>query len=136
MSRRARLSDAIEARLAGLPHAGHLAADRAGFATGAAEDEAHAARVRIQIHAADRARIDDARFLAFGCPSVIACASWVAEHSVGGPLMAPTAARVAADLALDPERAYAAQLAVRALEAAIADWDSRQKALGILGAGD
>ena len=39
---------------------------------------------RVQFNARLRnGRIEDARFLAYGCPCAIAAASWVAEHAVG-----------------------------------------------------
>lgn len=126
MSRR--LSDAVQARADALPHAGHLDRDAPGFAVGAAEDEAHAARVRIHLRAATAERIDEAAFLAFGCPSVIACASWIAEHAVGTAVGTPApqlARRAAAALTLDPDRTYAAELAVLALDAAARDWHVR-----------
>lgn len=130
-----RLSAAVRARNEALPHAGHIAADAPGFAAGAAVDEAHAARVRMQIRAVSAEHIEEARFLAFGCPSVIACASWVAEHAVGRAVGAAAGrargADVAAALEVEPDRIYAADLAVRALEAAVEDWKTRYPNAGV-----
>ncbi len=126
MSRR--LSEAVRARNEALPWAGHIDAAAPGFAAAAAVDEAHAARIRLQLRAPSSERIEEARFLAFGCPSVIACASWVAERAVGAGVAAARDVRAEAvveALQVEPDRIYAAELAVRALGAAIADWEGR-----------
>ena len=58
-------------------------------ASGAAGGRAQGAWVqfhlRVERAGTERARIAEARFLAFGCPHVIAVAAWVAEQVVGRP---------------------------------------------------
>lgn len=117
-----RVSPAVRARADALTHAGHLDAHAAGFAVGHAADLDHAARVRVQLVVDPEGVVVAAKFLAFGCPSVIASASWVVEQALDRPRSPPPpdlAARAVEALALDPARQYAAALAVRALAAAV-----------------
>jgi NifU-like protein involved in Fe-S cluster formation len=65
-------------------HAGVLVGD--GVSRGAAGDRAHGTWVQFDVRLAGRdgaARVREARFLAYGCPHVIAVADWVAEHAAG-----------------------------------------------------
>lgn len=117
-----RVSPAVRARAEALTHAGHLDPAAPGFATGHAADLDHGARVRVQLVVDAQGLVVAAKFLAFGCPSVIASASWVVEQALDRPRAPPAdelAARVVEALALDPARHYAAALAVRALAAAV-----------------
>ncbi len=117
-----RVSPAVRARAEALTHAGHLDPSAPGFAVGHAADLDHAARVRVQLVVDAQGRVVAAKFLAFGCPSVIASASWVVEQALAQPRAAPPAelaARAVEALALDPARHYAAALAVQALAAAV-----------------
>jgi NifU-like protein involved in Fe-S cluster formation len=66
-------------------------ADQAGVLTGpgtrrgAAGDRAQGTWVQFDLqfgHAGDPAILSDAKFLAFGCPHVIAVCDWLAQHAV------------------------------------------------------
>jgi NifU-like protein involved in Fe-S cluster formation len=75
-----------------VPAAGVLAAPgilrgAAGILRGAAGDRAHGTWVQFDLRAPGGV-IQEARFLAFGCPHTIAVAAWVAEHAVGCGLQA------------------------------------------------
>ncbi len=69
------------------PLAGTL--EGAQIARGAAGGRAQGVWVqfhlRVESGAPDAVRIAEARFLAFGCPHVIAAAAWTAEQAVGRP---------------------------------------------------
>ena len=58
-----------------------------GTFRGSAGDRAHGTWVQfdLQTHAGT---VQDARFLAFGCPHVIAVSAWLAEQALGRPLTA------------------------------------------------
>ena len=53
---------------------------------GAAGTREHGTWVQFELHTAS-GTLEDARFLAFGCPHTIAVSAWVAEQAVGQPLM-------------------------------------------------
>ncbi len=69
------------------PLAGTLDGPR--IATGAAGGRAQGVWVQFQLQlesgAPDGPLVAQARFLAFGCPHVIAVAAWIAEQAVGRP---------------------------------------------------
>lgn len=68
--------------------------------------------------------IQGARFLASGCGPGIACASWLLEQVVGQPIEAATQItrkQIAKALKLPSAKQHAADLAVQALQAALAD---------------
>lgn len=62
------------------PGAGTLAGP--GVLTGEAATPASKSRLRLQVKMGP-ARIDDARFLAYGCPTTIAVGAWLAGRVVG-----------------------------------------------------
>jgi NifU-like protein involved in Fe-S cluster formation len=79
--------------------------------------------VRIQVRT-DGERIAEARFKVFGCSAAIASASLVAEWLEGSAIAEAkqvSAERVVQHLALAPERAHVAALAVEAGLRALAD---------------
>jgi len=67
------------------------AADRAGRLTGPqvlhgeAGSIAQGTWVSFEVRAGVGGSIEEARFLAFGCPHVIAICAWVAEQAIGAP---------------------------------------------------
>jgi NifU-like protein involved in Fe-S cluster formation len=61
-------------------------ADPAVF-RGSAGDRGHGTWVQFDLKT-DAGTVLDARFLAFGCPHVIAVSAWLAEQAVGRPLAA------------------------------------------------
>jgi hypothetical protein len=61
---------------------GRLFGSRADTRRGMAGDVRQGVRVAFEARVRD-GRIADCRFRAYGCPHVIAAASWVAEHAVG-----------------------------------------------------
>ena len=54
-------------------------------ATGTATTRAGSGRLRLQVRI-EGARVADARFQAYGCPTTIAVGAWLAERAVGRPL--------------------------------------------------
>jgi NifU-like protein involved in Fe-S cluster formation len=54
---------------------------------GAAGSRAQGTWVQFDVQAGSGV-IQEARFLAFGCPHTIAAASWVVEHAIGQPVRA------------------------------------------------
>ena len=107
-------------------------------ATGEASDPEgthEARRVRLQLRGSAAGPIEDARFQAFGCSATLACASFVADAVVGRD--AAAAATLAPEdviraLEVPRERASAAELAVRALRAALARRSARGSARSAL----
>jgi len=67
------------------------AADRAGTLAepqvlrGEAGSIAQGTWVRFEARAGAGGRLEEARFLAFGCPHVIAICAWIVEQSIGAP---------------------------------------------------
>lgn len=61
------------------PRAGTL---EAPSLTGAATTRAGSGRLRLQVRL-DGARVGDARFQAYGCPTTIAVGAWLAEQAIG-----------------------------------------------------
>lgn len=73
-------------------HAGVLAGS--GVRRAAAGSQAHGTWVQFDVCLAQSngvVVVQDARFLAYGCPHVIAVADWVAEHAVGAAASAGAA---------------------------------------------
>jgi NifU-like protein involved in Fe-S cluster formation len=64
------------------PHAGRLLGP---VVRGSAGETANGTRVEFDFRLR-RGRVEDARFRAYGCPHVIAAASWVAESAAGRSL--------------------------------------------------
>lgn len=67
------------------PGAGHLEGARCHRGTAGRAEEGTWVQFDLGLDPEGR-RIENARFLAFGCPHVIAAAAWVAEQSAGRPL--------------------------------------------------
>jgi nitrogen fixation protein NifU and related proteins len=103
--------------------AGTLGSGDGNVGTGEAGSLSTGTLIRVQVRV-EADRIADARFKAFGCTAAIASASFVAERLQGMPVAegrALTSRVVIDELALPPERAYVAAIAVEAAHAAIDD---------------
>ena len=74
------------------PRAGTLEGPR--VRTGFAETKANRSRLQLQVRL-DGSRVEDAQFLAYGCPTAIAVGAWLAERAVGAPLAELAAIRAA-----------------------------------------
>lgn len=75
-------SSEVRQRFERLPRHGRIFGELSERLAGAAGNMAHG--VRVEFEARVRAgRISECRFRAYGCPHVIAAASWVAEHAEG-----------------------------------------------------
>ncbi len=95
-----------------------------GLVRGEARESEGARLVRIELVLDGGARVAEARFKAFGCPATIACASFVTADVAGRSLeeaAALCAADVSRELSLPARRSDAAELAVRALRAALSN---------------
>ncbi len=91
----------------------------------------HGDVIKLQIQVDPQGLIVATRFKAYGGAGTIAAGSWVAEWLEGQPLTAAGALSnhaIAAALALPPERIHCAVLAEAALQAALADYVSKQAA--------
>ena len=77
----ARYSDEVLSRFQALPGSGDLS-NATGIVEGCAGDREQGARVRLQLRH-ERGRVVEARFRAFGCPHVLAGASWLTERLPG-----------------------------------------------------
>ena len=75
-------SDEVWRRFENPHNAGQLHGAGPELLRGIAGDAAQGTRVQFHARLRD-GRIEDARFLAYGCPCAIAAASWVAENAVG-----------------------------------------------------
>lgn len=64
------------------PRLGRLGGDLPGRLSGEAGDVRQGVRVVFEARVAE-GRVAECRFRAYGCPHVIAAASWVAEHAEG-----------------------------------------------------
>ncbi len=106
-------SDEVLRRVRDLQRVGSLDGDQVG--TGEAGTLEQGTVVRIQVRR-EGDRIAVARFKVFGCSAAIASASLVAEWLEGAAVddATLTPERVVEELALAPERAYVAGLAVTA----------------------
>jgi NifU-like protein involved in Fe-S cluster formation len=91
--------------------------------TGEAGAEERGILIRLQLRGPADQPAQEARFQAFGCPLAIACASWLTEWTPGQPPAACAALRAEAlceALGIPPGEASAAELALAALRAALA----------------
>jgi NifU-like protein involved in Fe-S cluster formation len=109
--------------------AGALPRDERHVGTGEAGtlDEGTMTRIQVRIDPGTF-RIKDAVFKVFGCSAAIASASLVAERLHGASVIQARELEpmsVAAELELPIERAHVAALAVRAVKAAIEDWERK-----------
>ena len=77
----ARYGDEVRRRMQSLAGAGELAPGP-DVVTGRAGDRERGSEVVLQLRVA-AARVADARFQAFGCPHLIAAASWLTERLAG-----------------------------------------------------
>lgn len=78
------------------------------------------ARLRLEVRVEAQGRIEDARFLAWGCPYVIATGAWLAQWLVGQPraaLAAPPLAELRTALEIPEERAHCGLMAQDVLRA-------------------
>ena len=77
----------------------------------------------------DGARVLDARFLAFGCPTTIAVGAFLAEHLRGASrarAAALDARAIRAALEIPDERAHCALVGEDVLKEVLARWDARK----------
>lgn len=106
----------------------------ANVGTGVVGSLASGALTRLQVRVdATGARVDDARFKAFGCSAAIACASLAADRVAGGTLDAARAldAEALADaLELPDDKRAMARQAVAAVTKAVEDWVRKAGARG------
>ncbi|HXG86831.1 MAG TPA: iron-sulfur cluster assembly scaffold protein [Vicinamibacterales bacterium] len=122
-------SAAVIARVRDPKYAGWLPRDAPDVGTGEAGtlDSGTMARIQIRVEESTR-RIDQAVFKVFGCSAAIASASLVTERLRGAPVdrvREIDALTVVAELALPPERASVAALAVTAARHAVEDWERK-----------
>lgn len=75
-------SQEVERRFDAPSGSGSLYGDRAECCAGAAGDAEAGVHVRFEGRVRD-GKVLECRFRAYGCPHVIAAASWVAEHAEG-----------------------------------------------------
>jgi NifU-like protein involved in Fe-S cluster formation len=75
-------SPEVRHRFERVPFHGRLPPDSGGRLVGIAGEVRRGARVEFEARTRD-GRIIECRFQAYGCPHVIAAASWVAEHAEG-----------------------------------------------------
>jgi NifU-like protein involved in Fe-S cluster formation len=109
--------------MADLARAGHLPL-AANVAIGRAGDREQGAEVVLQCRIVD-GRVGEARFLAFGCPHLIAAADWLAERLVGAArenLMAWDWREVAAALEVPPAKFGRLLTLQDALRAVAGNW--------------
>jgi nitrogen fixation NifU-like protein len=107
-------SDEVLRRVREPQRAGSLSGDHVGTGEVGTLDEGTVVRIQVK---ADGDRIAAARFKVFGCSAAIASASLVAEWLEGAAMdeaSGLTAERVVQTLALAPERAHVARMAVEA----------------------
>ena len=72
----------VQHRFETAPRHGRVLATQAERRTGGAGEITRGVRVEFEMRVRD-GRIAECRFRAYGCPHVIAAASWVAEHAEG-----------------------------------------------------
>ena len=77
-----RYSPEVRRRMTALPHAGTCVAGAGDVVTGTAGSEAQGAIVQLSLRVVGD-RVEDARFRAYGCPHLIASASWLSERLKG-----------------------------------------------------
>ena len=117
-----RYSAEVHALFRDRTRAGSLPSSGADVGTGEASSEDSSERVRLQIRIGDDARIETARFKAFGCPVTIASAAYVAQRIEGRATDVTLSAEEISDaLSLSGHHAELARLPLRALEAALSD---------------
>jgi len=75
-------SSEVRQRFERLPRHGRIFGESSERVAGAAGNMEHGVRVEFEARIRD-GRIAECRFRAYGCPHVIAAASWVAEHAEG-----------------------------------------------------
>lgn len=104
-------SDPVWRRFRETPRAGRFDEREALTATAATGGDRNVLRLQVKMGGA---RIEDARFQAYGCPTTIAVGAWLAEWAVGrslDQLAAVTAALVREELEIPEERIHCALLA-------------------------
>jgi nitrogen fixation NifU-like protein len=107
-------SDEVLRRVRELQRVGSLEGEAIGTGEVGTLDEGTVVRIQVR---RDGERIAEARFKVFGCSAAIASASLVAEWLEGAAMDEAselTAERVVQHLALAPERAHVARMAVDA----------------------
>lgn len=98
------------------PRAGTFDEREAMAATAATAGNRNVLRLQVKMSGA---RIEDARFQAYGCPTTIAVGAWLAERAVGrslDDLASVTAALVRDELEIPEERIHCALLAEDAVQ--------------------
>jgi NifU-like protein involved in Fe-S cluster formation len=107
-------SDEVLRRVREPQRAGSLEGENVGTGEVGTLDEGTVVRIQVR---REGDRIAEARFKVFGCSAAIASASLVTEWLDGAPMEAAglmTVERVVEQLALAPERAHVARMAVDA----------------------
>lgn len=124
-------SEAVRARCREPRRAGGWPDDTRDVGTGERGSLTSGALTRVQVLVREGADvIDDARYRVFGCSAALASASWVADALVGQRLsevrrLAPDT--VVRELDLPADKVAMAALATGAAQAAVADWERRQR---------
>ena len=92
-----------------------------GVVTGEATTPAGHARLQLQLKLAADGRIEDARFLALGCPYLLATGAWLCAHLTGRRLDAAKqlqSADITEQLELPAVKRYCAVMAIEAISRA------------------
>lgn len=105
------------------PRAGRFPPRTPGVVSGQAGTPAARSVLRIDLQLRD-ARVVDARFRAYGCPTSIAVGAWIADTAIGrtpAELRAITAASLRDVLEIPDDRAHCALMGEDALRAALTE---------------
>ncbi len=97
--------------------------DRDGVLTGRARTPAGHAELLLQLRLAADGRIEEARFLALGCPYLIATGGWLCSHLTGRRRESAQELEIALvveQLELPAVKRYCAVMALEAVQAALA----------------
>jgi nitrogen fixation protein NifU and related proteins len=89
--------------------------------------------MKLQIRVNDDGIIEDAKFKTFGCGSAIASSSYVTELMKGKNIQEAAKIKnseIAEHLSLPPVKIHCSMLAEEAVQAAIADYESKKKKVG------
>ena len=124
-------SPAVLERVRDPKYVGWMPRDAADEGTGEAGTLERGTVTRIQVRVdGATARVDEAVFKVFGCSAAIASASLVTEWLRGASLTSVKEMEtmaIVAELELPIERAHVAALAVEAAQAAVRDWEQKNK---------
>lgn len=103
-------------------NAGRFSKQTKGVRIGRAGSPAQGAVIELQIRLGEGNRIEEARFMAYGCPATIACASLTTERLEAKTLEQARRlhnSELAAALELPPQKIHCAVLAEAAVRAAV-----------------